>query len=72
MRTEYPIPRKKEMPLAETQTLTMTQEAAEDRDEDPYQDQELSQEDHIKNFEENWENMYFTATSDLKEDDKQF
>ena len=41
------------MPLAETQTLTMTQEAAEDRDEDPYQDQELSQEDHIKNFEEN-------------------
>ena len=29
-------------------------------------------EDYIKTFEENWENMYFTATSDLKEDDKEF
>ena len=29
-------------------------------------------EDHIKNFEESWDNMYFTATSDLKEADKEF
>ena len=29
-------------------------------------------EDHIKNFEESWDNMYFTATSDLNEADKEF
>ena len=29
-------------------------------------------EDHIKNFEERWDNMYFTATSDLNEADKEF
>ena len=29
-------------------------------------------EDHISHFEESWENMYFTATSDLKEEDKEF
>ena len=29
-------------------------------------------EDHIKTFEESWDNMYFTATSDLNEADKEF
>ena len=37
-----------------------------------YTENDTKIEDHIKTFEESWDNMYFTATSDLNETDKEF